>query len=215
MDGDGFGDNQTGKNPDAFPTDAAAALDADGDGYPDQWNMGKTEEDSITDLTLDAFPEEPTQWADRDEDGYGDNPNGTDGDLFPTDKYEWADSDGDGYGDNMEDKYPNDPTRHIDLVSTGGSKNESDSNMLMTIILVAVAIVVLGAIIFGIVILIRRRSYKKGLNVDSFFVDDRKSVDELQKEEYNPESWKDEASDFMLGDEDEYPDYGDEYDDKW
>ncbi len=41
---------------DAFPFDPAAALDSDGDGYPDAWNDGRDESDSTTGLTLDAFP---------------------------------------------------------------------------------------------------------------------------------------------------------------
>jgi hypothetical protein len=50
-DGDGvpFGD-------DAFPTDPAASVDTDGDGYPDAWNPGYTQADSTTGLVLDAFP---------------------------------------------------------------------------------------------------------------------------------------------------------------
>jgi len=53
-DGDGDGVlNQV----DAFPTDPAASLDSDGDGYPDAWNPGKGPADSTMGLTaLDAFP---------------------------------------------------------------------------------------------------------------------------------------------------------------
>ena len=38
---------------DAFPNDAAASIDSDGDGQPDDWNVGYTESDSTTGLTLD------------------------------------------------------------------------------------------------------------------------------------------------------------------
>ena len=41
---------------DAFPTDPAASVDTDNDGYPDAWNPGMTEADSTTRLTLDAYP---------------------------------------------------------------------------------------------------------------------------------------------------------------
>lgn len=43
---------------DHFPSDPAASLDTDGDGWPDSWNPGFTAEDSTTGLTLDAYPED-------------------------------------------------------------------------------------------------------------------------------------------------------------
>jgi hypothetical protein len=43
---------------DAFPNDAAAALDSDFDGYPDAWLDGKTQANSTTGLILDAFPQD-------------------------------------------------------------------------------------------------------------------------------------------------------------
>jgi hypothetical protein len=50
-DGDGIVDIN-----DAFPADAAASVDSDGDGYPDSWNDGNTEADSTTGLVLDIDP---------------------------------------------------------------------------------------------------------------------------------------------------------------
>ena len=47
---------------DKFPQDAAASVDADGDGHPDAWNAGKTEADSTTDLSLDKYPQDPLKW---------------------------------------------------------------------------------------------------------------------------------------------------------
>lgn len=41
---------------DAFPLDAAASMDSDHDGYPDEWNPGMTQAESTTGLTLDAYP---------------------------------------------------------------------------------------------------------------------------------------------------------------
>lgn len=47
---------------DAFPSDAAASLDTDGDHFPDSWNTGKTASDSTTGLSLDAFPAQYDCW---------------------------------------------------------------------------------------------------------------------------------------------------------
>ena len=41
---------------DAFPLDASASQDSDGDGYPDAWNPGYGPEDSSQGLALDFFP---------------------------------------------------------------------------------------------------------------------------------------------------------------
>lgn len=43
---------------DAFPTDVSAAMDSDGDGYPDAWNPGFSETSSTSHLTLDYFPQD-------------------------------------------------------------------------------------------------------------------------------------------------------------
>ena len=84
IDGDGFGDNQTGNNPDIFPTDPTQWADADNDGLGDNPNgnnpdptPGDSDNDGVADY-LDAFPNEPTQWSDSDGDGYGDNWGATD-----------------------------------------------------------------------------------------------------------------------------------------
>ena len=57
-DGDGIYDRD-----DAFPNDPAASVDTDGDGMPDDWNLGYTAEDSTTGLVLDL---------DDDNDGFTD-----------------------------------------------------------------------------------------------------------------------------------------------
>ncbi|WGL16319.1 PQQ-binding-like beta-propeller repeat protein [Microbulbifer bruguierae] len=43
---------------DHFPTDPAASVDSDGDGWPDAWNSGATAEDSTSNLALDAYPQD-------------------------------------------------------------------------------------------------------------------------------------------------------------
>ncbi|WP_455392650.1 Kelch repeat-containing protein [[Eubacterium] cellulosolvens] len=58
-DQDGAGDNT-----DAFPEDAAAAVDSDGDKFPDFWNPGKSESDSVTGLEIDEYPLDPTKHKD-------------------------------------------------------------------------------------------------------------------------------------------------------
>ena len=75
LDGDGFGDNLSGNNPDPY------LFDFDNDGY----------NDSIDPLPKLASP------GDRDADGVLDAD-----DVFPEDYREWADADGDGEGDNAD-----------------------------------------------------------------------------------------------------------------
>ncbi len=43
---------------DSFPTDVAASIDSDRDGFPDVWNAGFDESDSTSGLQLDAFPQD-------------------------------------------------------------------------------------------------------------------------------------------------------------
>ncbi|MEE2812175.1 MAG: hypothetical protein VX627_04010 [Candidatus Thermoplasmatota archaeon] len=114
-DGDGYGDEITGHQPDACPDDFGTStvdrfgcLDTDGDGWSN---------------AADAFPSNPSQWADVDQDGVGDNYTWTHliddirqhemGDAFPLDITQNKDRDGDGYGDNasgfLPDYCPNQP----------------------------------------------------------------------------------------------------------
>jgi hypothetical protein len=82
LDGDGTGDNSdefpvdpgewidsdkdgSGNNGDAFPVDPAASVDSDGDGYPDRWNPGMSEADSITGLEIDHYPLDPKRHTDE------------------------------------------------------------------------------------------------------------------------------------------------------
>jgi len=80
-DGDGYGDNTSGNEPDACPSIVGnstmihfGCLDSDGDGYADD---------------DDIFVDEKSQWADTDADGYGDNPNGINPDDCPTSEWKF------------------------------------------------------------------------------------------------------------------------------
>lgn len=89
-DGDGYGDNQLGVNPDKYPTEPSQWIDTDGDGKGD----------NASGVNGDLFPNNVDQYMDSDGDGYGDNTLGLNGDAFPNDPSQWVDSDGDQLGDN-------------------------------------------------------------------------------------------------------------------
>jgi len=122
-DGDGYGDNPSGTQPDSCPSEEGYS-NIGTYGCPDGDNDGSSQSN-------DAFPDEPTQWEDLDGDGFGDNPNGTqpdncttvigtshldvygcpdadsDGasdtnDLWVNDSSQWFDTDGDSWGDNHQ-----------------------------------------------------------------------------------------------------------------
>ena len=122
-DGDGYGDNLSGNNPDLFPDNVTEWADTDGDGYGDN---------------SDAYPNDPTKYelepGEEDSDGDG-HPDSTD--AFPYDPNEWIDTDGDGVGDNS-DAYPNDPNRY---------KKETTQDYLIEIILITSVIIILIIII--------------------------------------------------------------------
>ncbi len=54
---------------DSFPTDPAASVDTDGDGYPDEWNPGMGPDDSTTGLELDAYPNDSACYLPEHGDG--------------------------------------------------------------------------------------------------------------------------------------------------
>ena len=148
-DDDGYGDNPAPANePDACPNtpgtsteDRYGCPDADGDGWSDEGDWAvldpsqwvDADEDGYGDNYLfeldeyqyhvnqsgDAFPNDPTQWNDTDGDGFGDNyeneswnsyrpfewpglllPAANQPDVFPLDRTQHMDSDGDWVGDN-------------------------------------------------------------------------------------------------------------------
>lgn len=146
LDGDGYGDNLTGTNPDAFRFDPTQHQDSDNDGYgdnsggtkgdacpstpgnstQDRYGCLDTDGDGVSDLN-DGFPNDPTKWEDTDGDGYEDSE-----DAFPLDQTQWNDTDGDGFGDNRYgsngDPFPNDPTQFRDIDNDGYGDNASGNN---------------------------------------------------------------------------------------
>ena len=125
IDGDGYGDNSGGTNPDACPTVAGNSTEGNALGCPD------TDGDGWADI-IDKLPDEPTQWHDMDGDGYGDNSQGFQPDSCPNsygnstiDRFGCLDSDGDGYSD-LNDDFPADPTRWIDSDNDGYADQEDD-----------------------------------------------------------------------------------------
>ena len=118
VDGDGYGDNPGGTNPDACygvvgnstKGNRYGCIDSDGDGWDD---------------TIDELPMLKHQWLDQDGDGYGDNATGPQPDACPgepgtstVDRYGCVDSDGDGISDE-NDAFPDDATRSSDIDGDG------------------------------------------------------------------------------------------------
>jgi len=123
-DQDGYGENQTGNNPDECPNDSGSSYidrlgcpDYDNDGYSDQGDPFPSDKtqwknrdgdsldcggDNQTGNNPDLYPDDPTQCRDTDLDGYGDNSAGNNGDAFKFESTQWADTDGDGFGDNNQ-----------------------------------------------------------------------------------------------------------------
>jgi hypothetical protein len=136
-DSDGFGDNQTGTNPDSCPSiegysefDRMGCPDADEDGYSDP------SEDWGVEQGADAFPAYTLQWRDSDSDGFGDNPSpaylsddcpivsGT----STQDLLGCHDSDGDGWSDEG-DAFEYDPSQWSDSDEDGYGDNPSPASM--------------------------------------------------------------------------------------
>ncbi len=146
LDGDGYGDNLSGSNPDIFRFDPTQHSDSDNDGYgdnsggtkgdacpqtagnstQDRYGCVDTDGDGHSDLN-DGFPNDATKWQDTDGDGYEDSE-----DRFPLDQTQWNDTDSDGYGDNRYgsngDPFPNDPTQFSDIDNDGYGDNASGNN---------------------------------------------------------------------------------------
>ena len=130
-DGDGYGDNASGTNPDGCPTqygdstiDRIGCPDSDGDGISDAdglWNVSQG---------ADAFRYDATQSADSDGDGYGDNASGNYPDACPSEFGDsWQnstlgcpDTDQDGWAD-IQDTHPDDMTQWSDIDGDGYGDN--------------------------------------------------------------------------------------------
>ena len=125
-DGDGYGENASGLNPDACPTTAGTStidrygcVDGDGDGASD---------------ANDLFLSDATQWYDGDGDGYGDNPDGNNADdcnstvgTSTIDRFGCVDTDSDGISDE-NDVWPNDETQWYDTDGDGYGNEASGTN---------------------------------------------------------------------------------------
>ena len=155
-DGDGFGDNPAGNNPDSFPTDSTQWSDIDGDGYGD----------NAAGISPDQFPYDPTQWHDSDGDGFGDN----------WDNPDWSESR--SYGEFVEgatqpDRCPDVYSEFLysdtqgcltslvvdDEISEDASSDEEDSDMMLIIGIAATGITL---ILFGsIAVLLKKKPAPK------------------------------------------------------
>ena len=151
-DGDGYGDNQSGTNPDACINDGlpvgAVRSTIDRVGCPDSDEDGYSDYDAGWPAhpigSADAFPLIPTQWNDTDSDGYGDEPLGFNPDSCLTthgssssDRFGCPDADGDSFSDpdplgnngsvwttaNGADVWPNEPTQWVDTDADGFGDN--------------------------------------------------------------------------------------------
>ena len=105
LDGDGYGDNPNGSNPDHFRFDPTQHNDTDGDGYGD--NVGGTRGDACP-FTYGNSTNDRYGCPDTDGDGYSDE-----GDGFPNDPDRHVDTDRDGVEDSF-DVFPYDPTQSSD-----------------------------------------------------------------------------------------------------
>ena len=121
-DGDGYGDNLAGVNPDACPSQSGNSTQGNRLGCPDDDGDG-------WDNVIDQLPATDTQWSDQDGDGYGDNATGIEADSCPgvagtsnIDRFGCPDDDSDGIS-NDNDAFPNDPTRSADTDGDGIDDN--------------------------------------------------------------------------------------------
>lgn len=165
VDGDGYGDNESGANADACPNiagnstiDRLGCIDTDGDGRSDpelSWTVVNGG---------DEFRLEPTQWFDTDGDGYGDELNGFEGDQCPdvyglsfsdrfgcpdTDRDGWSDPDGNWTLEDGADAYVNDPLTHIyvePIVVESEEENFFTSPLMLAVY--GIAVLVLAGLAF-------------------------------------------------------------------
>ena len=126
---DGDGDGWSDEN-DWAPSNKEQWVDADNDGYGDNYLYELDSNQLHINQRGDAFPNDATQWNDSDGDGYGDNYEDASWnqyrganwpgeiivgaqniDVFPLDRTQWRDTDGDWVGDEqMSDRPDGCPT---------------------------------------------------------------------------------------------------------
>ncbi len=119
-DGDGWSDDN-----DWAPNNKEQWVDADNDGYGDNYLYDIASNQLHLNQRGDAFPNDSTQWNDTDGDGYGDNYEDASWnqyrapvwpgeiivgaqniDVFPLDRTQWRDTDGDWVGDEQMSDRP-------------------------------------------------------------------------------------------------------------
>jgi len=124
LDGDGYGDNPNGTQPDNCTTVIGVS-------YRDVYGCPDSDGDGASDIN-DLWVNDSSQWFDTDGDGRGDIRQGTDGDSCPTvfgtaslgNDRGCVDTDGDGYADS-EDVFPNELTQWTDVDGDGFGDNQS------------------------------------------------------------------------------------------
>jgi len=137
-DGDGYGENPDGIEPDACPDEYGLStqqrygcVDGDGDGWDD---------------SIDAYPNNLLLWSDTDDDGYA-NQQGTNisddcPDIYGIsnkDSLGCPDNDGDGWS-NSADAYPEDATKH----EAGGFASSPSYYIGLIFILLVVLLMYVG-----------------------------------------------------------------------
>ena len=111
-DGDGYGDNISGQNPDN-------CLNSFGTSSIDRNGCSDQDGDGVSDIS-DAFPAERSQWEDYDSDGYGDNQGGFDYDLCP-----------ENYGKSTNEKSRGCPDRDDDGIRDSDDYCDNGRNQIV------------------------------------------------------------------------------------
>ena len=124
-DGDGYGDNSSDEatNPDKFPTNIAAAVDDDNDGYPDAWTSNYTGSNAGG-LELDGCPAVYGESTYNSVSFYVDELEMT---ISKVSNPGCPDADGDGWS-NAADDMPFEPTQFWDYDGDGFGDNSAGVN---------------------------------------------------------------------------------------
>ena len=144
IDGDGYGDNPLGSEPDACPNEAGESTqipfgctDSDGDGWADEVDFDANNNLVWSDVDGDRYPD---QQGATEMDSCIENP----GDSY-LDRFGCPDADGDGWSD-ASDEYPNDSTRYA-------------SSALSSNLLVMVGVALLSAMVLGLLFVRRKQQH--------------------------------------------------------